>query len=144
MAKKVKKEKTGHGPGALGQIMGFSVGPILNRLGREGVKAAHARAILEKLKLKVKDQTVAWNINQGHQGLGKAAELTQAQVRELRNSAEATEKKAAVDKKPKKAAKAPPAKKKSTAGKAKAAKKVIQLPPPKPVETEATEEVAAG
>lgn len=77
----------------LGEIHGFSIGSVINRLGVEGVKTSDACLILESQGVEVKKQTVAWNINEGSHGRGKAAELTKEQVKELKASAKTKESK---------------------------------------------------
>lgn len=70
----------------LGDIFGFSIGSVINRLGKEGLKAAVVREILESKKLKVKSQTVAWNVNEGKGGRGKAADLSKEQIKSLKSA----------------------------------------------------------
>jgi hypothetical protein len=56
-------------------------------LGKEGVTTAHARAIFEAKKIKVSPTTVSIQISNGRSGEGAPAELTKAQVNELKKAA---------------------------------------------------------
>ena len=96
MATKVKKNKAeakaaGEKKPAgddLKKIFGFSISSVLNRLGKEGVTTAHAKAIMVAQGKTVKDSSVSTGISDGRSGkYGKPAELTGAQVKELRASA---------------------------------------------------------
>jgi hypothetical protein len=95
-AKKEKKTKEDTGArGALGAIMGNSVVAVLRTLGREGVTTPHARAIVKAQGIKCADATVSIQVSAGRNGktAGKDAkkvtyaELTQAQIKELKASA---------------------------------------------------------
>lgn len=97
MAKKGKTKETKgkETHGALGSIMDHSITAILRRLGKEGVSIAHAKAILKAHKIKANDATVGIQVRAGKNGdkkRGEPAEITHAQVKELKDSAPDPEK----------------------------------------------------
>lgn len=123
--------------GALGSLMGFSTCAVLRRLGMAGVTVAHGRAIMAKAGVKASDTTVSIQIGNGRNGKGSMAELSKAQVEELKASAPAP----AEDPKAEKPAKG--GKAKATAKAAKAAKPAKAPKAPKAPKATATEAPAA-
>jgi hypothetical protein len=84
-------EPKGQRVGGLGEWNGHSIGSIIKRLGMADVTAAHAREIMKALGADKKAasaetfaNTVAWNITAGKSGRGKVADITKAQVDELK------------------------------------------------------------
>lgn len=79
-----------HSRGKLGQLLGFSVVSVIQRLGKEGVNIAHAQAIVKAQGIPAKPATVAQNVRLGKNGKGKSvAPLTEEQLKGLIASAPA-------------------------------------------------------
>lgn len=85
IAKQAAEEN--HARGRLGQVMGFSTCSVLKRLGKEGVTTAHAVAIMAAIKSPAKKATISLNVGLGRRGCDGIAELTGAQVKELKTAA---------------------------------------------------------
>ncbi len=89
MKGKSKTTKKTDGPklGKLGGLFGFTVVSVLRRLGKDGLTSAHVRDIMKAMKVKVQPTTVSIQLGNGKRGEGKPAELTKAQVDELKKAA---------------------------------------------------------
>lgn len=77
-------ERTGRGK--LGGLCGHSVAAVLRTLGKAGMKAKQAKALMVKLGVVVSDHTVQIQIGVGKNGrtsYGPPAPLTDAQVQDL-------------------------------------------------------------
>lgn len=85
-APKVEKPEE---PPTLANHYNHSGTAVLRRLGKEGLTVAHVRAIVAANKWDLSDPTVSTQVNAGTHGLrGAPAELTQAQLKEIKASAE--------------------------------------------------------
>lgn len=62
----------------------FSTCAVLRRLGMAGVSVAHARAIMKAKKVKANDTTVSIQVGKGARGDGVPADLSKAEVEELK------------------------------------------------------------
>ncbi len=74
--------------GKLGELFGCSITSVLRRLGKEGVTTAHAKAIFKARGLDAAPATVQIQICNGRNGKGTPADITAAQVKELKDSAD--------------------------------------------------------
>lgn len=67
----------------LNEFEGHSICSVLNRLGVEGVRTSHVRAIAKARRWKCAPETIRLNVMYGKHGKGLAASLTDEQVERL-------------------------------------------------------------